>query len=194
VAAVGLEPTTYAQGQLGCPVESKPRPSLSERLMFGKECWWRRLDSNQRPTPRDSSAVPSNQSRDRRSQSDQCLERNVGGGGWTQTNDLRLVTARLSRRIKAETVALRATNVWQGRIGGGGGSSHLQLRERLLSAVLPGIYARLPGGPISVRSDSRCVLVIVASTPEHADFYRDYLLTPRRDGTRSRPRPFCPLR
>src|SRR5579859_1565795 len=51
---------------------------------------WRRLDSNQRPTPGDSFAVPQKESRDRRSlQTLRIAE--IGGGGWTRTSDLRIM-------------------------------------------------------------------------------------------------------
>src|SRR5215467_10916793 len=95
VAAVGLEPTSYAQEQVRCPVEK----SRDLRSRDGRpECsfWWRRLDSNQRPTPRNRSAVPLKKAE---TVAPETGDRNVpfGGGGWTRTNDLRPGTGPLSR-------------------------------------------------------------------------------------------------
>src|SRR5215813_6044362 len=50
LAAVGLEPTTYARESSAVPYRKKPRPSLPQRHAKKTKYWWRRLDSNQRPT------------------------------------------------------------------------------------------------------------------------------------------------
>src|SRR5215469_938875 len=70
VAAVGLEPTTYAQGQLCCPVQRKAEPSLPERHAERRDSggggWTRTNDLR----PGTALLSRTEKSRDRRSKSD----------------------------------------------------------------------------------------------------------------------------